>query len=106
MFKKNIILILFLFFINCNVSSSDEVAIKVYVDNKIITNIDLKKELHNKIRDIDPFDKKSFEKQVTYHLKKIPLQDQSKASPDIFLFWLHYSLLLNDENKMLVHQKM
>ena len=44
MFKKNIILILFLFFINSNVLSSDEVSIKVYVDNKIITNIDIKKE--------------------------------------------------------------
>ncbi len=59
MFKKNIILILFLFFINCNVSSSDEVAIKVYVDNKIITNIDLKKEseylkiLNPKLRELE-----------------------------------------------------
>ena len=44
MFKKKIILILFFFFINSNVLSSNEVFIRVYVDNKIITNIDIKKE--------------------------------------------------------------
>ena len=44
MFKKNIILILFLFFLNSDDLFSDEVSIKVYVDNEIITNIDIKKE--------------------------------------------------------------
>ncbi len=44
MFKKKIILILFFFFLNNYVLSDDNVFISVYVDNKILTNIDIKKE--------------------------------------------------------------
>jgi len=44
MFKKKIILIL-LFFLTCtHIFSNDDVYISVYVDDKIITNIDIKKE--------------------------------------------------------------
>ena len=44
MFKKQIILILFFFLTSNYVFSNDDVFISVYVDDKIITNIDIKKE--------------------------------------------------------------
>ena len=44
MFKKITILILLSFFLNTHIFSNDNVSISVYVDDKIITNIDITKE--------------------------------------------------------------
>jgi len=44
MFKKITILILLSFFLNTHIFSNDNVSISVYVDDKIITNIDIAKE--------------------------------------------------------------